>query len=273
MASCVTARSDAAAESVARRIVGAFAGSGEVDLAVEVCARFPIELLAAVLDLPDDRVGGFAASFLTMSRGVGWEPRARQAGLAAMEELADLFRPLFDERAGGDGDDLVSVVARLGGGPRDLVVTLLEGDHETLHGGLANLWYLLATHPEQLALVRDGPAVGQVRLPRGAPPQPAGALRRSVLPPRGRALRSAAPRRRAGPVLGGSGQPRPPRVRRPGRVRRRSQGPVPARAAWLVPGRRAAERDLVRHRPTVQAPGRAGGSPALALRADAAIWP
>ncbi len=154
VAACVTARSDTAAESVARRIVGAFAGSGEVDLAVEVCARFPIELLAEVLDLPDDRVSGFAAPFLTMLRGVGWEPRARQAGLAAMEVLADLFRPLFDERADDDGDDLVSVVARLGGGPRDLVVTLLEGDHETLHGGLANLWYLLATHPEQLALVR-----------------------------------------------------------------------------------------------------------------------
>ncbi len=152
---CVTARSDAAAEPLARRIVGAFAASGEVDLAVEVCARFPIELLAAVLDLPDDRVAGFAAAFLTMPHAVGWEPRSRQAGLAAMEELAALLLPLFDQRADGDGDDLVSVVARLGGGPRDLVVTLLESDHETLHGGVANLWFLLATHPEQLALVRD----------------------------------------------------------------------------------------------------------------------
>ena len=30
------------------------------------------------------------------------------------------------------------------------MVTLLEADHETLHGALANLWCLLLTHPEQL---------------------------------------------------------------------------------------------------------------------------
>jgi hypothetical protein len=32
----------------------------------------------------------------------------------------------------------------------DVVVTLLEADHETLHGALANLWFLLLTHPQQL---------------------------------------------------------------------------------------------------------------------------
>jgi cytochrome P450 len=37
----------------------------------------------------------------------------------------------------------------------DIVLTLLEDDHETLPGAMANLWYLLLTNPEQLALVRD----------------------------------------------------------------------------------------------------------------------
>ena len=32
---------------------------------------------------------------------------------------------------------------------KDIVVTLLERDHETLHGTLANLWFLLLTHPEE----------------------------------------------------------------------------------------------------------------------------
>ena len=30
------------------------------------------------------------------------------------------------------------------------MATLLEADHETLHGALANLWFLLLTHPDQL---------------------------------------------------------------------------------------------------------------------------
>jgi len=34
------------------------------------------------------------------------------------------------------------------------VVTLLERDHETLHGGLANLWHLLLAHPNQLDHVK-----------------------------------------------------------------------------------------------------------------------
>jgi hypothetical protein len=39
----------------------------------------------------------------------------------------------------------------------DLVATILESDHETLHGGLANMWFHLLTDPEQLDVVRrDG---------------------------------------------------------------------------------------------------------------------
>ena len=39
----------------------------------------------------------------------------------------------------------------------DLVATILERDHETLHGGLANLWFLLLTNPDQLDVVKDEP--------------------------------------------------------------------------------------------------------------------
>ena len=50
---------------------------------------------------------------------------------------------------------MVSAIAglELEDGPatgQDVVVTLLEADHQTLHGALANLWFLLLTHPEQL---------------------------------------------------------------------------------------------------------------------------
>ena len=72
-----------------------------------------------------------------------------------MRDLADYVRPLLASRRGNPGEDMISAIASLdlAGGPataEDVVTTLLEGDHETLHGALANLWFLLLTHPDQL---------------------------------------------------------------------------------------------------------------------------
>lgn len=144
---CIAARLDAHMEPVARRLVAEMGPN----LATELCARYPIELWARVLDLPDDDVPVFAERWWRMQRGYHWEPVAQEAGRAAMDELVEYFRPLM---APERGDDLVSIVASLGGSAEDLVVTLLESDHETLHGGLANLWFHLLTAPGQLDLVR-----------------------------------------------------------------------------------------------------------------------
>jgi hypothetical protein len=97
-----------------------------------------------------------------MQNGAYWDPRSEQAGLAAIRELTEYFRPLLAERRRAPGDDLVSAVAKfqLADGPataEDLVVTLLEMDHETLHGALANLWFLLLTHADEFAKVREEP--------------------------------------------------------------------------------------------------------------------
>lgn len=146
---------DAHGETVARAIVGELEPGA--DLATELCARYPIELLGRVLDLPPDELADFAVRYLVMQRGAGWVPGARLEGLAAMDELAAFFEPLLAKRAHGDATDLISAVAAIGGSARDLVVTLLEADHETLHGALANTWFLLLAHPEQLALVRAEP--------------------------------------------------------------------------------------------------------------------
>lgn len=140
-------------ETVARRIVHGFRADGQVDLAVELCARYPIELLGAVLDLPADDLAWFAQRYLLMQRGAGWEPAARAVGAAAMDDLAGYFGPLLAKRGGSGGADLVTTAAGLGATATDLVVTLLEGDHQTLHGALANMWFLLLTQPDALAAV------------------------------------------------------------------------------------------------------------------------
>ena len=77
-----------------------------------------------------------------------------------MAELAAYFEPLLAARREKPGDDVISAIAglQLDSGPatgEDVVVTLLEGDHETMHGALANLWFLLLTHPDQFAKVRQ----------------------------------------------------------------------------------------------------------------------
>lgn len=145
---CIAGRLDASMEPVARQLTSELGPN----LATEFCARYPIELWARVLDLPPADIAMFAERWWRMQRGYHWEPIAQQAGRDAMDELVMYFRPLIAQQR---GDDLVSVIAGLGGTAEDLVVTLLESDHETLHGGLANLWFHLLTKPDQLDVVRS----------------------------------------------------------------------------------------------------------------------
>ncbi len=152
---------DAQVGPTSARIVAELAAQGGGDLAVDFAARLPLELLVGWLALPEDVIEPFVSNYLRMQQGHGWEGRAREAGRQSLHALIALLRPLVAQRRGSDADDLISVIARedsTRGGPaqaEDLVVTLLERDHETLHGGLANLCYLLLMHPEQLALARS----------------------------------------------------------------------------------------------------------------------
>ncbi len=148
---CLERTADDHGESIARRLVGAL----EHDLATEVCARLPFELLCTALAVePTDE---FARRYLQIQRAPGWEPVAREAGSVALDELARWFDGLIAERRGGDADDLVSVAATLGATGADLAVTVLEMDHGTLHGVLANLWFHLLTVPERIHDVRSDP--------------------------------------------------------------------------------------------------------------------
>ena len=146
---------DANAGAVAHRLIDGFVARGEADLAIAFAARYPIELLARALDLPEADFDDFAERYWLMQRGFDWDPVAERDGSRAMRELAAYFRPILDARRQSPGADMISAIAglALADGPataEDIVVTLLEADHETLHGALANLWFLLLTHPEQL---------------------------------------------------------------------------------------------------------------------------
>lgn len=153
-------RIDAAVEGVVERILADLDGQDTPDLATDLAARTPLELWGAVLDLPRTDLARFSTRYWRMHRGHGWDARAQHDGLAAIDELVAYFEPLLSRRRTDPGDDLISAAAGLDidGGPvtaADVVTTILEADHETLHGGLANLWMRLLTDEDQLAVVRD----------------------------------------------------------------------------------------------------------------------
>ncbi len=150
-------RIDAHVEQIVERVL---ADLGEdPDLATAFAARLPLELWGAVLDLPDGDLPEFAARYWRMQRGAGWDPRAQRDGYTAAIELSRYIEPLLAERRADPGDDLISAAAdiEVDGGSisaADIVATIWEADHETLHGGLANMWFQLLTNPEQLETVR-----------------------------------------------------------------------------------------------------------------------
>lgn len=151
-------RIDAASDAIIERILDEL--PQQVDLATAFAARFPLELWGAVLDLPGTDLAEFSSRYWRMQRGAHGNSRIQEDGITAMAELISYFEPMLAARRADPGDDLVSAVAQLDladgqSTAADLVVTLLEADYETLHGSLANLWFLLLTHPQQLDVVRE----------------------------------------------------------------------------------------------------------------------
>lgn len=150
---------DAYATSVAEMLADGMRNNGEGDLARDFAARFPLELLARLLDLPEAARENFFAAYWRAQRGVSWMPELQQDGHRALAELVDMFTPLVEARRQAPGDDMISAMVQLevDGGPvtaTDVARTMLERDHETLHGSLANLWYLLLTHPLEFEKAR-----------------------------------------------------------------------------------------------------------------------
>ena len=153
---------DALTHIVERAITDLIAAGDGADLATGYAARLPLELWGAILDLPADDLPLFAQRYWRMQRGTGWNIADRLDGLAAFAELVEDVTPLLERRRADPGNDLISAVAQLDLGAQpataaDVVATVLEADHETLHGGLANLWCNLLTHPEQFEVVRAEP--------------------------------------------------------------------------------------------------------------------
>ncbi len=149
---------DGSAEEIAASLAARFT-SGEGDLATGFAAAFAVRLTARCYGIPDNDIDAFGQAYWRMQRGTSWKPKLQADGLAAMQELIRYFEPIVEKRKADPGDDMVSAMVQLDqpATAQDVVVTLLEGDHQTLHGALANLWYLLLTHPTEFEKARSEP--------------------------------------------------------------------------------------------------------------------
>ncbi len=160
MLRCVERGVDAFVPEVAARLVAEMAKAPSADLATAFAARLPLEVLVRLWGIPLEDQATFVARYWRMQRGVHGLAVSALDGAVAIDELTHYFGTLLEMRAKEPGDDLVSVAAQLelaDGAVTvdDLVATLLEADHEMLHGALSNLWFLLLTHPDQYAAVRQ----------------------------------------------------------------------------------------------------------------------
>ena len=148
-------RIDEHAADIAANIAADLASCGNGDLATEFAARFAIDLLAKRYGIPDADIPEFGSRYWRMQRGTSWQPRLQQDGLKAMNELTEYFKPIVSARKSNPGSDMVSAMTELDASAEDVVTTLLEADHQTLHGALANLWFLLLTHPDEFEKARS----------------------------------------------------------------------------------------------------------------------
>ena len=138
----------------------AFFQEGNTDLSKDFAARIPMALWGKVLNLSTEKLTSFSKMFWAMQCGTNWNPELRESGRRAMEMLTAFLSPIFSERQKFPEDDMISAIAQLelpDAPPtvEDLVVTLLERDYQTLHGGLSNLWFNLLSEPDQMAKVKE----------------------------------------------------------------------------------------------------------------------
>lgn len=144
-------QTDLMAESLANNLAEALSELDHPDLVQDFSGPFAAKLLSTLFGVPEEREEDFTRSYWAMHRGANWSPQLQEEGRRAVQRLIELFEPLIAARRGEPREDIVSAMLEADESvtSSDVVATLLERDFETLHGALANLWYLLMTHPDE----------------------------------------------------------------------------------------------------------------------------
>lgn len=146
-------------EPVVANLFDAFAGRGSADLIKQFTHHYPFNIIYRQLALPDDAISTFHQLAVAETLYAIYPSEAAEAG----RNLGDYFDGLIDERLQGDGNDLVSLLARaeVDGErlPRDVLVSffrqLMNAAGDTTYRATSVLFTALLEDPGQLDLIRQ----------------------------------------------------------------------------------------------------------------------
>jgi cytochrome P450 len=168
-----TPRAVSAMRSVSQRVAGELcdgvdAAGGTVDFVHDWARLLPLHVICEMIGVPRVDVGqmGEWAYGLSVASGMASED-GRQAGDEAITGFNGYVTAMIEERRARRSDDLLSaLIGAEEAGDRlsavelvALVVQLIFAGHETTQNLLGNGLFRLLQHPEQLALLREQPAL------------------------------------------------------------------------------------------------------------------
>lgn len=143
---------------------------GECDFARDIAMPFPLQVILAILGLPEDDYPRmlqltqelFGSSDDDMSRGTSMDDL-----VAVINDFFTYFSQLTADRRAHPTDDLASVIANatLDGKPVDVMETIsyytiiATAGHDTTASSMAGGLHALIQHPDQLQRLRDDPSL------------------------------------------------------------------------------------------------------------------
>jgi cytochrome P450 len=140
-------------------LIDRFIDDGEADLVRQLTFEFPVRVIARLLGLPEEDFAQFQRwSVELISLGADID-----RGFAASEALRDYFADVVSQRRATPEEDVISdlITAEIDGerltdeAIYSFLRLLLPAGAETTYRSSGNLLYLLLTHTDQLAAVRD----------------------------------------------------------------------------------------------------------------------
>lgn len=152
-------------ERITHALLDGIAPTGHADLMAEFAVPLPITVICELLGIPEadrDAIRGWSIALVM--------PPADEATLAraavAQAELTDYFAGLIVRKRAEPGDDLLTCMAAAGSDGQfsecellAMAVLLVLAGHETTASLIGTGTLTLLSHPDQLAAVRDDPAL------------------------------------------------------------------------------------------------------------------
>jgi cytochrome P450 len=144
-------------------LIDRFAADGQAELVRQLTFEFPVRVIARLLGLPEEDFLQFQRWSIELIGLVADIDR----GLAASEALKEYFAGIVADRRANPQEDVISdlVQAEVDGerltdeAIYSFLRLLLPAGAETTYRSSGNLLYLLMTHPEQMAAVREDRAL------------------------------------------------------------------------------------------------------------------